>query len=387
MKIALYAHGGSKNHGCEALVRSAIGSIGHQHEYILLSENPEEDEYYALDKLAMITEATDRLPSGFGDILYRIKAKINGADETYNNYIYRSVADKVADCDVAIAIGGDNYCYKGYLERFGAMNRRIRSAGVPTILLGCSIEPSVMTPALLNDLKGYVLITVRESMTYEALRRHGLKNLILCPDTAFTLPMADVNLDCRLAHKNTVGINLSPMIMAHEAMSGITMQNYDELIRYILENTDMNVALIPHVVWNHNDDRLPMRSLYEKFQHTNRIFLQDDCNAMQLKNVISQCRFMIAARTHASIAAYSTCVPTLVVGYSIKADGIANDLFGADKNYVIPVESLRNHNDLENAFVWLMEHENKILTHYENMMAQYIGRVKELASAIQMSIA
>lgn len=387
MKIALYAHGGSKNHGCEALVRSVIGSIGHQHEYILLSEKPEEDEYYALDRLAMIKKATDRLPSGFGSILYRIKAKIIGADETYYNYIYRSVADKVADCDVAIAIGGDNYCYKGYPERFGAMNRRIRSAGVPTILLGCSIEPSVMTTALLEDLKEYALITVRESMTYEALRTYGLKNLIMCPDTAFTLPMADVNQDCRLAHKNTVGINLSPLVMSHEAINGITMQNYDELVRYILEDTDMNVALIPHVVWNHNDDRLPMRSLYEKFQYTNRIFLQDDCNAMQLKNIISQCRFMIAARTHASIAAYSTCVPTLVVGYSIKADGIANDLFGSDKKYVIPVESLCNQNDLENAFVWLMDHENQILKHYENMMAQYIGRVKELAPAIQMSIA
>lgn len=387
MKIALYAHGGSKNHGCEALVRSAIESIGHQHEYILLSENPGEDEYYGLDKLAIITEATDRLPSGFGAALYRIKAKINGADKTYNNYIYRSVADKIAGCDVAIAIGGDNYCYKGYLERFGTMNRRIRSAGVPTILLGCSIEPSVMTPALLDDLKGYTLITVRESLTYEALSMHGLKNLILCPDTAFTLPMADLNPDYRLAHKNTVGINLSPMIMAHEAMNGITMQNYDELVRYILENTDMNVALIPHVAWAHNDDRLPMQFLYEKFQYTGRIFLQDDCNAMCLKNVISQCRFMIAARTHASIAAYSTCVPTLVVGYSIKADGIATDLFGSDKNYVIPVESLRNHNDLKNAFVWLMDHEKEILTHYESMMAQYIGRVKELAPAIQMSIA
>ena len=48
----------------------------------------------------------------------------------------------------------------------------------------------------------------------------------------------------------------------------------------------------------------------------------------------------IGARTHATIAAYSSCVPTLVVGYSIKARGIAKDLFGTDEGYVLPVQAL-----------------------------------------------
>ena len=39
--------------------------------------------------------------------------------------------------------------------------------------------------------------------------------------------------------------------------------------------------------------------------------------------------------------AYSSCVPTLVVGYSVKARGIARDIFGTEDRYVLPVQSLQ----------------------------------------------
>ena len=55
---------------------------------------------------------------------------------------------------------------------------------------------------------------------------------------------------------------------------------------------------------------------------------------MELKGFIARCRFFVGARTHATIAAYSSCIPTFSVGYSIKAKGIAQDIFGTYKNYV-----------------------------------------------------
>ena len=42
-------------------------------------------------------------------------------------------------------------------------------------------------------------------------------------------------------------------------------------------------------------------------------------------------RFFIGARTHATIAAYSTLIPTMVLGYSVKSRGIAKDIFGEEK--------------------------------------------------------
>ena len=66
----------------------------------------------------------------------------------------------------------------------------------------------------------------------------------------------------------------------------------------------------------------------------------------------------VGCRTHSTIAAYSTCVPTLVVGYSIKSRGIAKDLFGDYKDLVIPIEDLENGVDLVEKFI---EFSNKFL--------------------------
>ena len=52
-KIFLYGHGGSGNHGCEAIVRSTVQIIRQITEIpiFLISSNPEEDENYGVNKL------------------------------------------------------------------------------------------------------------------------------------------------------------------------------------------------------------------------------------------------------------------------------------------------------------------------------------------------
>ena len=97
-----------------------------------------------------------------------------------------------------------------------------------------------------------------------------------------------------------------------------------------------------------------------------------DQNCTQLKDVISRCEVFVGARTHATIAAYSTCVPTLVVGYSVKARGIAKDLFGTDENYVLPVQELKEESDLWNSFQWVYQRRDDIRKHLQEMMPDYI---------------
>ena len=106
-----------------------------------------------------------------------------------------------------------------------------------------------------------------------------------------------------------VGLNVSPLVVENEAVPGITMENYRALIRHILDTTQMNVALIPHVVWKNNDDRTVLKRLYEDFKETGRIVLIEDGGCEELKGYIARCRFFIGARTHATIAAYSSLVP------------------------------------------------------------------------------
>lgn len=264
-------------------------------------------------------------------------------------------------------------------------NMLIRN-NVKTILWGCSIEPDKITTDMSDDLRSYDLVIARESLTYNALKNIGVE-VSLYPDPAFQLNKVEKDLPREFINNNTVGINISPMIMKSEKVDGITMENYCLLIEYILKNTDMNIAIIPHVVWeDNNDDRIPSNELYKKFKFTNRVVLIEDDNCEVLKGYISRCRFFIGARTHSTIAAYSTCVPTLVVGYSIKAKGIAKDIFGRYKNYVIPVQSLQNKQDLIEAFKWINNNENQIRGHLNNFIPAYKLKVLNVSKELDKII-
>ena len=86
-----------------------------------------------------------------------------------------------------------------------------------------------------------------------------------------------------------------------------------------------------------------------------RVFiLSDRLNAMQYKGYVKRLCGLVTARTHVSVAAYSTFVPTLVIGYSVKARGIARDLFGSEEGHLIPAQELSGETELIAAYDALM---------------------------------
>ena len=58
MNFYLYAHGGSRNHGCEAIVRSTT-SLFQQVPCKLFSFKPHEDTLYHLNSLCQVIESND----------------------------------------------------------------------------------------------------------------------------------------------------------------------------------------------------------------------------------------------------------------------------------------------------------------------------------------
>ena len=143
-----------------------------------------------------------------------------------------------------------------------------------------------------------------------------------------------------------------------------------------------NIALIPHVVWERNDDRIPLKTLNDKYSGTGRVIMVSDRSCVEMKTVISRCRFFVGARTHATIAAYSTCVPTLVLGYSVKSRGIAKDLFGTDEDYVIPVQNMKSDMELVEGFKWLCDHEENIKDTLAVKIPEYVGKTAKLKEHI-----
>lgn len=360
--LFMYAHGGSRNHGCEAIVRSTLGLFRDENclHVTLISKNPEEDRAYGIDQLCTIIPEQTPYPRCTPSFLSAyLRLKLEKDYVPLDKLNYKKAFDSIQRGDIALSIGGDNYCYAD-AHRYTMMHDMLLQRGAKTVLWGCSIEPELLKqPAFVQDLSRYSLITARESISYEALRKVN-PNTILVRDPAFTLECPAVALPTGFLDSNMVGINLSPLVIEKEAVPGLVLENYQKLIDYILTETNMGVALIPHVVWETSDDRRPLQNLYQKYKHTERVLLMNDQNCMELKGLISRCRFFIGSRTHATIAAYSTGVPTLVVGYSIKARGIARDLFGTEDGYVLPVQALENENELLSAFRLLMRQEDSI---------------------------
>jgi polysaccharide pyruvyl transferase WcaK-like protein len=236
------------------------------------------------------------------------------------------------------------------------------------------------------DMKQYTYISARESMTYEMLRKAGLTNIGLAPDAAFTLETERLPLPDGFVEGNTIGINLSPLVVRKETADGVVMENFVRLVQYILENTDCSVALIPHVVWQGSDDRTVLKELYQKIGRPDRVVLIGDHNCMQLKGFIARCRFFVGARTHATIAAYSSGVPTLGLGYSVKSRGIAKDLFGTDEHYVIPVQTLDHPEAMTTAFCRLWAQEQEIRTRLHEIMTDYIAQAWSVRDAVKEAL-
>lgn len=374
-QIILYGNGSAENHGCEALTRT-IQSVMDETVISLCKDKTAEEKYMQEKNIRFLEE---RIPTvrSVGGILSALLKRTRIDKHALMRYRTKKVGFALQKGAVAISAGGDNYCYGTFYKLLAQYNAYFRHKGLKTVLFGCSVEPTLLqNKEIVQDLKRYSLILARESLTYEALLAAGLENAKMVTDSAFILPMEEKELPEGFVPGETVGINVSSLITGEESIPGITIANYRELIKYIIENTTLQIALIPHVVVKGSDDRTVLRALYEEFRETGRVILLPDANCMVLKGFIAKCRFFIGARTHATIAAYSSFVPTLVVGYSVKAKGIAKDIFGTDKQYVLPVQSLKNEKDLTEAFRWVMENEEDIRTHLEKFIPAYAEKTK-----------
>lgn len=378
--INLYYHGGSANHGCEAIVRSTTKIL--DVPVRLFTTSPEEDIKYGLTEIVEVIADRERKleKKSLEYVLCAINHKLTGTDYEFVKHSHKEFLGQISKGDICLSIGGDNYCYNG-VDRLGYYNRMLQKKGAKTVLWGCSIEPSVLKGAVIEDLKSYDLITVRESLSYEGLKNAGIAdNLLLCPDPAFQLDTMEVNLPEGFNKSNTIGINVSPLV---STCGNLVMENYLELIKYILEDSSNKILLIPHVIKEETDDRETLRFLMEQFAGNERIKMLDDSNCMALKGTISKCRLFVGARTHATIAAYATCVPTLAVGYSVKARGIARDIFGTEENYVVSVQDFTNKNDLKNAFQWLKQHEKDVERILMRRMPEYCEKALIAGAAVK----
>ena len=383
MRYAFYSHGGCENHGCEAIVRtlSAMIKTGSPDSVIkLYTLNAQSDKAGDLPNIDETEEFNYIRPVSSLNFMQKLKISSlsrksqKSADEYFYSLSCKNPSLK--DNDVYVSVGGDNYCY-GDGHMAAAFNRELKNLGKKTVLWGCSVGEENLSEDKIKDLKTFDLIVTRESMTYEALINCEIdRNTVLYPDPAFTLDIDTAFGSSFEVKPNTLGFNISSLISEYagegESIESIAVG----FLRYVLENSDKNILLIPHVTKKEDGDQLILGRIAEKLGSDRVSVVPDTLTAAQYKSIISRCEMFIGARTHATIAAYSTCVPTLVIGYSVKSKGIAKDIFSDYNGLVVPVSEITDAQKLIKAYVSFEEKAELYRNVLKEKMPEYIKAAK-----------
>ncbi len=233
----------------------------------------------------------------------------------------------------------------------------------PVILCAQSIGPFTLMKRLARHVLGKaVLITAREPVTVEYLRKIGVQNnnIILTTDLAFLLePAKDEIVDdvlsregIDLAGRQTLGVSFSNLVHSHyrKRNPNASGSTFSELIAGVLdtisERYGLQILFVPHVTGPRAsaDDRVFAEKVCSHMR-TNAVAIKGDYTPHILKGIISRCRFYMGARMHANIAAMSSGIPTLAIAYSHKTAGIMQLLDQDD--YVCDIATLNAETVLE----------------------------------------
>jgi polysaccharide pyruvyl transferase WcaK-like protein len=187
------------------------------------------------------------------------------------------------------------------------------------------------------------LLFARESESVAILEAIGLgKKCQLFPDVAMVLPCVDLGeLRCSTEVKDFVidsepyvGLSLSTKVIFEEKRQG-TLARYEDLmfnfVGWLLDQ-QYRVLFIPHTYQPHKPDSCDLRLALRVFENLTPspgqcLVVQDDLPPDELKTLISRSSVFVGSRYHSLVAALSTGVPSLSVGWSHKYDGLLS-LFG-----------------------------------------------------------
>ena len=372
MSVFLCGNTGCINRGCEAIIRSTVKVINQRHSDIYLGTYSPDQDRNLIAEIGINMIPYEGYPSKVFRLFCGGVHKVYPGSTLHHHFIQRGLWSRISKDDICLNIGGDTYCYDRP-ETSIALNKYAYRHKIKSILWCCSIEEDKMRGEILKDLKRYSYIFAREQITYSNLLQAGIpeNKVIRCCDPAFFLDIKETELPTSFVCGNTIGLNVSEIIV--KSNNDKVYQAIIEFLEYILESTDMGICLIPHVysIKENKCDYPILKRIYDDLANPRISIIEKELTCEELKYVISNCRFMITARTHASIAAYSTGVPTLVLGYSVKSKGIAKDLFGRSENYVIPYTEINDAGELIAAFEYIFSNEKNIKQKLSSIMPAY----------------
>jgi colanic acid/amylovoran biosynthesis protein len=350
MKISITNHTGSRNRGCEALVRSTIQGVkdilGDNHdkvEFFLHSNDPKYDGL-VFDELTTVFSYALKTPnhsrySSLNKLFYKLLKYIELiAKITFSRLSYRIDHFNILNqSDFIIATGGDIFT-----SDYGNMRKHmapIISSKTPVYICSHTIGPfsSEDEKYFCNNIQNVVGISVREEESYAYLKTLNLDlNLVLAADVAFNLKPTMTNAwwSKRFNQSDSVvALSISEGIIRYSKLNRSEyIKRWIEFIEYLIANKK-KILLIPHVMESNpnNNDLVIIREIIEQCSPETKLWIKvasENHSACELKGLIGSCDALVGTRTHATIASLSQEIATVSIAYSRKAYGIMCDIFG-----------------------------------------------------------
>lgn len=361
------------NRGCEGIAKGTAKILGESvNNLIGYCSDINLDTRLGVNKYVTLKPKTFQLP--FLSRIFR-KAELLLARSDYakryvmHKYLFSPFFNQLHSGDIVLSTGGDMLCYQD--NEVNTMTDYLYRKGIKSVLWGCSMGESNLTAEKMETLDKFSLIYARETLTYDFFKKLGLKNIVCLPDPAFVLEPEKIELPDFFRTAPVLGLNISNYVIGGFDLQTKVGKEICGLIEYLLNKTELQILLIPHVLWAKQDDRKISKYVYDKYCGTGRVHLldSDSYNYLQIRYVISNCKFFIGGRTHAVISAYSTCVPTIALGYSIKSKGIAKDL-GLPNQLVVDCVNGNGINLLE-SLRYLIDNEQMIRDTLQKRIPEY----------------
>ena len=399
MKFLVTNMGGFRNKGCEASVKAIVNEIvklDNEAYFKIFTRTPEYGSLWFTGKrnVSFLLDPFMRWHFFSRWWQYLLVGRL-ATSPIIKPAVFSTIkngVDAFRWADTVISTGGDVFS-----STYGSLNRHLATIQVAgtfkksVCLIGQSIGPFERESeykAFIKAMKNVQLITARESLSFKYLMKMKLQNIRveLTADPAFCLEpnMEKIHEILKayniLDEKPIAGIAPSQLITYYTKPSYIVhFKVLQKLAEFLMEDLGYHVVLIPHVrgVSVKGDDRIVCEKLYRNLNFPKGMtVLSLDHSAEEIRALMSKLDLLIAERMHAAIAGLAQHVPTFVIGYSVKAQGILGDIFGFEnlEDYMILVKKLNEET--------LKEHVKGLLTKRDEVskhLSKVIPRIKNYA--------
>ncbi len=351
----LAGNGPYENRGCEAIVRGTVKilrefftdpqflCISHYHNEQQFKDDCSKETDKAIHHVSSFRMNTNEIIRNLWKpevCAYGFRRLVHPDSLKYQ--VFREMLPYLDEASAVLSVGGDNYVieYNCVPSLYTDQDTLVLERGKPLFIWGASVGPFDTMPAyerfMIDHLRKITGVFARESVTVDYLSKNGVtENVYQVADPAFLMdpiePQDTGRLD--IIDKDAIGINLSPLLALY--VTGGDLQEWEriaaDIVTTIAKKTSRPIYLIPHVTTPVSNDFTFLEKVWNRTNSRIKSeinLIPPDYNAAETKWIISHLSLLAGARTHATIAALSSCIPTLSFAYSIKAKGINRDIFG-----------------------------------------------------------